>query len=592
MDGKEESSPWGSFLPKGELGDVIRRFRGAGSSIVMLSVMLNVLALAGSIYLMLIYDKVLLSGSMQTLAVIFVILIVLYIFQGIFDAARARLLQMVGEGFDRAIAARLRELETNLALKGTLSAMPSTPVRDLDQIRSFLSSPGPAAIIDLPWILFFIAILSLLHPALGLTALIGAAALGAVTWLNDRNTRDRVEHVNRLGRQRGISTERLRRGLEAIKGLSITGRMNHLAEDSHTRFVAAQAALARFVAKYTALSRGLRLFIQSAVLTVGAILVIEGKASAGIIFAASILAGRALAPVDQAIANWRGFIGARQAWHRLDQLLAENPPATDLSVTLERPHKSLTVEKVSIAPPGAPAPVVREVSFAVAAGDAVAVVGPSGSGKSTLSRAIANIWPMADGTIRLDGAPLEQYDEHGLRTALGYLPQEVDLFTGTVTQNIARFAPEPPSEKVIAAAKAAGIHELVLSMPDGYDSPVGEGGAVLSAGQRQRVALARALYDDPFLLVLDEPDSNLDPEGEAALGAAIAGIRKRGGIVVVVTHRMALLKEVNQMLVLRGGKQQAFGPRDTVLAALNRAAQPAGGAAATQPPEKRQREKT
>ncbi len=569
------------MLPAGELRDALRPFRNAASSIVMLSVMLNILALAGSIYLMLVYDKVLLSGSIQTLTAIFIILIVLYIFQGIFDSLRAKLLQMTGEGFDRAIAPRLQQLDTELALQGKLAGAASTPVRDLDQIRSFLASQGPAAIIDLPWIAFFLIILSLLHPALGLTTLIGAIALGIVTWLNDRQTRDRVEAVNRLGRERTTATERMRRGLDAIKGLAITGRMNELAEEAHNRFVEGQAGLSRLIAKYSALSRGLRMFIQSAVLTVGAVLVIDGKASAGIIFASSILAGRALAPVDQAIANWRGFVAARQAWKRLDQLLRDNPPAPTLSVTLEMPAKSLSLEKVSVAPPGAPAPVVNEVSLALTAGDALAMVGPSGSGKSTLSRAISNIWPPASGSIRLDGAPLEQYDEPGLRAAVGYLPQEVELFAGSVAQNIARFDPDPSSDKVMAAARAAGIHELVLTLPNGYDSFVGEGGAVLSAGQRQRVALARALYGDPFLLVLDEPDSNLDPDGETALGAAIASVRKRGGIVVVVTHRVALLKEVNQMLVLRAGKQQAFGPRDTVLAALNRASPPNGTVTST-----------
>ncbi len=345
--------------------------------------------------------------------------------------------------------------------------------------------------------------------------------------------------------------------------------------EAHSRFVNAQAGLSRVVAKYTALSRGLRMFIQSAVLTVGAILVIEGQASGGIIFASSILSGRALAPVDQAIANWRGFIGARQAWRRISALLGENPPVEDPTVTLGAPHRNLGVEGLSVTPPGSQTAVVQEVSFTLAAGDAVAVVGPSGSGKSSLSRAIVNVWCPSQGTVRLDGAPLDQYHEHLLTAAVGYLPQDVELFTGTVAQNIARFEPDPPSEKVIAAAKAAGIHDFVLNLPNGYDSPVGQGGAVLSGGQRQRVALARALYGDPFLLVLDEPDSNLDPAGEAALAAAIAGVRKRGGMVLVVTHRMALVKEVNLILVLREGKLQAFGPRDTVLAALNRANNPA-----------------
>jgi ATP-binding cassette subfamily C protein len=575
MTGAANSMPSGQSFATSELGIVLRKFRGAMWLIVLLCVMLNVLALSGSIYLMLIYDKVLQSGSLQTLASVFVILIVVYAFTMSFDTTRAKLLQVIGEGFDQSIAGRLQSLETDLTLKGKLGSLPSTPMNDLDQIRSFLSSQGPAAIIDLPWIVFFLAVLYMLHPMLALTTLIGAIVLGFMTWFNDRQTRTGIESANRERVQRNVAADRTRRSLEAIKGLAITGRMDGMVTEAHSRFVNAQAGLSRVVAKYTALSRGLRMFIQSAVLTVGAILVIEGEASGGIIFASSILSGRALAPVDQAIANWRGFIGARQAWRRISALLGENPAAEDPTVTLGAPHRNLGIEGLSVTPPGSQTAVVHEVSFALAAGDAVAVVGPSGSGKSSLSRAIVNVWSPSQGTVRLDGAPLDQYHEHLLTSAVGYLPQDVELFTGTVAQNIARFEPDPSSEKVIAAAKAAGIHDFVLNLPNGYDSPVGQGGAVLSGGQRQRVALARALYGDPFLLVLDEPDSNLDPAGEAALAAAIAGVRKRGGMVLVVTHRMALVKEVNLILVLREGKLQAFGPRDTVLAALNRANTPA-----------------
>lgn len=553
-----------------ELGGVLLRFRSATVSIVLLSIVLNVLALSGSIYLLIIYDRVLVSSSIQTLASVFAILIVLYLFQGGFETMRARLLQMVGEGLDRHLAGRLQQLESDLATRGELAKMPSTPMRDLDQIRSFFFGQGPAAIIDLPWILFFLVVLWLLHPLLGVTTLVGAIALGFVTWLNDRQSRGGVDEANRLGRARSVVSERVRRNVDTIKGLAISSRMNHLAANAHTQFVEGQTALSRTMAKFTALSRGLRMLIQSAVLTAGAILVIEGEATAGIIFASSILAGRALAPVDQAIANWRGFVAARQAWHRIDPLLRANRPKADLSVMLDVPHERVQVEQLQIVPPGTERTVVEGVGFALKAGDALAVVGPSGSGKSCLSRAIVNIWPPASGSVRLDGALLDQFHEDRLRAAIGYLPQEVELLAGTVAQNIARFDPDPPSELVITAARAAGIHDLILSMPSGYDTPVGDGGAVLSAGQRQRVALARALYREPFLLVLDEPDSSLDPDGELALAAAIAGVRARGGIVIVVTHRVALLKEVNWMLVMRDGKQQAFGPRDQILAALNR----------------------
>ena len=555
-----------------ELGGALLRFRGAATSVVLLGVVLNVLALAGSIYLMLVYDRVLPSASLASLFSLFAIVIVLYAVGGVLETMRARLLQLVGREFDAALAPRLQALESDLSVSGTLAKLGSTPMRDLDQVRGFLLSPGVAAILDLPWILFFLVILFLLHPWLGVTTLVGAILLALVTWLNDRQSRGGVELAGRSARDRAVTAELVRRNAGPIRGLAIGSRMNALAAAAHAEFVATQTTLSRTTAKFGAISRGLRMFVQSAVLTTGAILVIDGKATAGIIFASSILAGRALAPVDQAIANWRGFVSARQAWHRLDPLLRRFPAATEPSVMLEAPTGQLTVEQLVVAAPGSDKAIVGGVAFGLKAGDALAVVGPSGSGKSSLARALVGVWPAAQGAVRLDGAPLAQFHESRLREALGYLPQEVELFSGTVAQNISRFDPEPSSEAVIAAARAAGIHDLVMNLPQGFDTPVGEGGAVLSAGQRQRVALARALYGDPFVLVLDEPDSNLDLEGEAALAGAIARIRQRGGIAVVVTHRGALLKEVNAMLVMKDGRQQAFGPRDQVLAALNRGA--------------------
>lgn len=559
----------------GPLGLALRPYREAGISIVLLSIALNVLALTGSIYLMLVYDRVLLSGSVPSLLTIFAIVIVLYLFQGAFDTQRARLLDMTGQGLDRALAGRLQALESDLAVRGELAALPSTPLRDLDHIRSFMAGQGITALIDLPWIAFFLLVLWLLHPLLALTTLAGALVLGVVTWANDRQTRSGVDEANRLARQRALVAERVRRNLGAIRGLGIASRMDALATAAHEGFVARQSALAQTLAKYLALGRGMRMFVQSAVLTVGAFLVIDHQATGGIIFASSILSGRALAPVDQVIANWRNFIGARQAWQRLEPLLASHPERAEPSVLLEAPRASLSVDGLTVAPPGSERAVVQQVSFALSAGDALAVVGASGSGKSSLARAIVNFWPAQQGAVRLDGAPLGQYHEHRLRDALGYLPQEVELLAGTIAQNISRFDPAPPSDKVIAAARAAGIHDFVLALPDGYDTPLGESGATLSAGQRQRVALARALYGDPFLLVLDEPDSNLDPEGEAALGRAIATVRQRRGIVVVITHRGALLGQVNTMLVMQAGQVGLFGPRGEVIAALKaKAAQP------------------
>jgi PrtD family type I secretion system ABC transporter len=315
----------------------------------------------------------------------------------------------------------------------------------------------------------------------------------------------------------------------------------------------------------------LRMMLQSAVLGVGAYLVIIQEASAGIIIASSILSARALAPVDLAIANWKGFVSARQSWHRLSNLLSKLP-ADDEQMELPKPVATVTVENISVMPPGDRRLVLQDVALRLDKGSALGVVGPSAGGKSSLVRALVGLWPVARGTVRLDGAALNQWPTEMLGRHIGYLPQNVELLSGTIAQNIARFEPDAKAENIIAAARAAGVHDLVLHLPDGYDSDIGESGSMLSAGQRQRVALARALYGDPFLVVLDEPNSNLDAEGEEALTQSIMGVRARGGIVVVVAHRGNVLASVDQMMVINQGRVQFAGPKDEVLAKLRRPA--------------------
>lgn len=548
-----------------ELASALSELRSGLGGIALLSACINVLVLASAIYLMLVYDRILPSQSGITLISLFLMVTVAYAFYGAFDIMRAHMLSDVGASVDRAMSHRVQRLQLKLAISNPPGADKISPVRDLDQIRGFLVGPGPAALIDMPWILFFLVILSLVHVWLGVATLVGALILAALTYATDRASRGRVALLSETSLARAVANDRTRRHAEAIAALGMRDRIIAHAGKTNEAFLTAQTRLAELTASFGGISKVFRLFLQSVVLSVGALLVIDGHASGGIIFAASILSGRALAPVDQAIANWRGFISARQSWTRLEQLLQELPPEPAAQITLPAPAQSLSVSRLALAPPGSNRIAVADVSLHAQAGDAVGVIGPSASGKSSLLRGILGVWPLARGEVRLDGATVGQWDSDLLGRHVGYLPQSVHLFAGSVAQNIARFDPDSTSDLVIAAAEAAGVHPLILKLPDGYDTQVGDDGVMLSAGQRQRIALARALYRDPFLVVLDEPNSNLDPEGENALANAIKGVRARRGIVLLVAHRLAILNGVNLILALRDGAVQAFGPRDEVL---------------------------
>jgi len=562
-----------------EIGAALARFRSAFAGVAVTSAMLNVLALTSSIYLMLVYDRVLPGRSLATLTSVFAMVSVVYVFYAAFDVMRARLLSDIGVSLDRALAPRVQQIEAQMALKRPSLLDSASPLRDLDQIRGFLGTPGPSALIDLPWIFFFLIILTLIHFWLGLVTLLGAIFLIGLTWTTERVTSARVGALNKASNARRIVADSNRRHAELIQTLGMRRRAASRWQESNIAFMDAQTDLTEKTALLGSIARIFRVFLQSGVLSVGAILVIEGKASGGIIFASSILSGRALAPVDQAIASWRNFVAARQSWARLGKLLRDVPPPAQQTTQLPLPVKSLRVDRLTLAPPEVSRVVVAEASFAVQAGDAVAILGPSASGKSSLLRGIIGAWMPVRGEIRLDGARLDQWDSDDIGSTIGYLPQSVELFSGTVAQNIARFEPGAASAAVIAAAKAAGVHDIILQLPDGYETQVGENGLHVSAGQRQRIGLARALYRDPFLVVLDEPNSNLDPAGEEALAAAIIGVRQRGGIVLAAAHRTAILKAMNLVLLMAGGQIQAFGPRDEVLAKLQGKAVPAEPAA-------------
>ncbi|THD36290.1 MAG: type I secretion system permease/ATPase [Sphingomonas sp.] len=544
------------------------RLRGGLGGIVALSAMVNLLTIAGSLYLMMVYDRVLPSQSLSTLFSIFAMIAVAYIFYGLFDVMRSKMLADVASSLDRSLSGRVQMIEARIALERPEAREQISPTRDLDQLRSFLASPGPPALIDLPWIFFFLLILTLVHYWLGVVTLVGMIALAALTWVAERVSAKHVAKVNSAAAQRRVLGDRQWRHAEVITALGMRDRLMLQWRRVHHQYLDQQATLSDTIATLGGISKVSRMFLQSLVLTVGAILVIDGKATAGIIFASSILSGRAMAPVDSAIANWKNFVAARQSWGRLDNLFRQVPMVDPDRTELPAPERVLSVEQLSLAPPGAQRNTIAGVAFQVEAGKVVGIIGASASGKSSLVRGVVGVWKPSAGGVRLDGASIQQWDPETLGRYLGYLPQSVELFAGTIAENIARFEVGATSEAVIAAAKAAGAHDIIVALPGGYDYAVGEDGSTLSAGQRQRIALARALYGDPFLVVLDEPNSNLDPEGEAALARAVMGVKQRGGIVLLVAHRREILGVADLLLVMRGGQMQAFGPRDEVLAKL------------------------
>jgi ATP-binding cassette subfamily C protein PrsD len=550
----------------GELWDAVRSYKRVFVTVLIVSAVLNVLLLGGSIYMMLVYDSVLPSHSVPTLIGLLVMVLAVYLFQAFFDNMRAGMLADVANSVDHQLSRRVQTAISQLSLGGQrLPGDGLGPMRDLEQVRTFMSG-GLATMIDLPWIVFFLAILFMLHVWLGVTTLIGAIILFSLTLVTNRVTKAPTAQLTQLSAYRNSMAETNLRHVELLTALGMRDRMQGRWEGLNRYYVGAQNKLSRSAAALGGISKILRLALQSIILTVGALLVIDGKASGGVIFASSILSGRALAPVDSAIANWRNLISARIGWQRLTELLERVMPEAEIYTRLPAPSRSLDVEQLIVAPPGTQRVTVNGAQFSLVAGDACGIIGPSGAGKSSLGRALIGVWRPLRGSVRLDGATLDQWQAEHLGQSIGYLPQTVELLEGTIAENIGRFDPEASSEAIIAAAKAAAVHDLITSFPQGYDTRAGVDGDALSAGQRQRIGLARALYNDPFFVLLDEPNSNLDAEGEVALEQAIASVRERQGIVIVISHRPNVLGQVSHVLYMRGGRMEAFGPAAEVMA--------------------------
>ncbi len=533
--------------------------------VALISCIVNILALTAPLFMLQVYDRVLSSHSVSTLVGLAVLTVGLYLFQSLLDIIRTRILLRVGEDFDHQLSGKIHSAIIRLPLKIRLPGDGLQPLRDLDNIRGFLSGSGPTALFDLPWMPFYLGICFLFHFWIGMTALIGAVILVLLTILTDRLSQQATQDTILYNMQRNASIEAARRNAEAVQAMGFGGQILEKWQQINMQYLASNRRAGDIAGTLGGIARALRIMLQSTILAVGAWLVIQQEITAGVMIASSIMMGRALAPVDQAIGSWKGFLMARQSWSRLKELF-QILPQQDVMTALPAPEHELTADGISIVPPNAKLPTVTNVSFKVEAGSALGVIGSSGSGKSTLVRALVGIWEPARGRVCIDGAGLTQWENDVIGRHIGYLPQGVDLFDGTIAENIARFDPDPSAEAIVAAAKAAGVHGLITGFENGYDTSIGESGSGLSAGQRQRIGLARALYKDPFIVVLDEPNANLDAEGEAALVKTVAGIRERGGIVIVVAHRPSAIGAVDLILVMDSGKIKAFGPRDEVLA--------------------------
>ncbi|RKE69358.1 ATP-binding cassette subfamily C protein [Pseudorhodoplanes sinuspersici] len=552
-----------------EAATVMSLFRPVIFGLALISGLVNVLALTSPLFMLQVYDRVLASRSLSTLVGLAVLAAGLYAFQATLDVIRSRVLVRIGEKFDRQLSDRVHEVVIRLPLETRMPGDGLQPLRDLDNVRGFLSGQGPAAFFDLPWMPLYLAICFLFHFWIGMTALIGAIMLVSLTFITNALSRGPASDTIRYGMRRNALMDAGRRNAEIVRAMGLGNQMAERWQKANSNYLISHRRAGDVAGGFGGASKSLRMMLQSAILGVGAYLVIEQETSAGVMIASSIMMGRALAPVDLAIATWKPFLMARQSWARLKELLILLPEA-DNAIALPKPERDLRAEAVTIVPPGEKKPTVTAVSFAISAGSALGIIGPSGSGKSTLARALVGVWKPVNGKVRIDGASFEQWDREGLGRHIGYLPQGIELFDGTIGENIARFAPDAPAESVVAAAKAAGAHDLILRFERGYETSIGEGGSALSAGQRQRIGLARALYGDPFLVILDEPNANLDSEGEAGVVRAIASVRERKGIVVVIAHRPSALGVVDLVLAMESGRAKAFGPRDEVLSRVLR----------------------
>ncbi|TNE38087.1 MAG: type I secretion system permease/ATPase [Alphaproteobacteria bacterium] len=543
------------------LTKALREARRGFVPVAVFSLFFNLLMLVSPIYMMQVFDRVLTSGRTETLLVLTAIAMVALLVLGQMDTYRQRLLTRIGVWLDQTLALPVLTGAMKISLQG--APVGAQPLRDLAQIRSFGASPAIFPLLDAPWVPLFLGLIFILHPLLGVIATLGAAILFGLAWLNELATRTALRQASEAQVSAFNQAEKTIAQSEVVEAMGLGPNLLSRWAEANNKVLSAQNYAGDRAAEISGLTKFFRLALQIGIMGAGAWLVLRGQLTSGGMIAASILLGRGLAPVEQSIGAWKAWVSARTAFDRLNKLLAACPAEPE-RMALAKPKGQVSVEGLSFAPKGVAKPILRNISFALKPGEALAIIGPSAAGKSTLCRMLAGIYPPTVGHVRLDGADVHLWDRSDFGTHVGYLPQAIDLFDGTIADNIARMG-NPDSVEVLKAAKLAGVHDMILRLPEGYDTKVKQGAHVLSGGQLQRIGLARALYGDPCLLILDEPNSNLDQEGEAALMRALDQLRAKGTAIVMVAHRSSVISHVDKLLLLQNGEVQMFGPCEEVI---------------------------
>jgi len=567
---------------RGELSRALLAYKSSFVHIGVFSGVINILMLAPALYMLQVYDRVLASGNEMTLLMLTLILLGMYAFMGALEWVRSLVVLRLGTGFDRQLSPRIYDAAFSANLKtGKLNA--AQPLEDLQQLRQFATGQSLFALFDAPWFPVYVLVMFYFHPLLGWFALGGTVVLMLMGWVNERVSRPHLKKAGELAISSRRDASANLRNAEVIAGMGMLTNLRRRWASQHLGYVREQNLASARMAKIQGWNKALRMAVQSLALGLGAWLVLQHEMTPGMMIAGSILLGRALGPIDQIIGASRQWTGVKEAERRLSQLLEDFPPLTK-GMDFPRPAGVLVVAQLLAAPPSQTQPVLHGINFKLESGEALVVIGPSGAGKTTLARCLVNAWPPLRGKVRLDSVPLDQWRPEALGALLGYLPQDVQLFAGTVAENIARFG-EVDEAKVIAAAQMAGVHELILQLPDGYQTRLGENGMGLSGGQRQRVGLARALYGEPCLVVLDEPNANLDEAGDAMLAQAIGRMKAAGITLVLITHKPNILQQADKLLILHGGAQADFGPLAEVMQRMQRGAQPHGAPARAPQPQ-------